>query len=218
MKLEKKHKIAIGITSGLILLSVTGLIYSWKKKILFWEEEEAAFTPDAEAEKKANEVAKTTGRPKITWRDDSFPLSIGSKGQNVKNLQNYLGIDDDGYFGYGTLDTWKKKTGRDKVVSESEYVPKNTTTQTATQSQPFSKGQPLFAKNKRVYIYTYPDRNYMIGYIDAYKLIGNFISLTTVPEWSKVYISSFNHKDGDYVANPKNYFVLTEVVTDKSVD
>jgi len=110
MKLEKKHKIAIGITSGLILLSVTGLIYSWKKKILFWKEE-AEFIPDAEAEKKANEVAKTTGRPKITWRDDSFPLSIGSKGQNVKNLQNYLGIDDDGYFGYGTLDTWKKKTG-----------------------------------------------------------------------------------------------------------
>ena len=209
MKLEKKHKIAIGITSGLILLSVTGLIYSWKKKILFWKEE-AEFIPDAEAEKKANEVAKTTGRPKITWRDDSFPLSIGSKGQNVKNLQNYLGIDDDGYFGYGTHDALKKKTGRDKVASESEY-----TTTTNTASQPFQKGRKVYAKNTKTFIFYKPDKDFLLGYVKPFDTVGYYDSPSTINGWSKVSMTGYYNEEGTFITKRDVYFVPTGFLTDK---
>ena len=33
---------------------------------------------------------------------DEFPLKVGSKGPNVKKLQQGLGITDDGDFGNGT--------------------------------------------------------------------------------------------------------------------
>src|SRR3990167_2008390 len=60
--------------------------------------------------KEIDENAENTPPPSGTsWRNDSFPLSKGSKGQNVESLQKYLnakfnaGLTEDGLFGNGTL-------------------------------------------------------------------------------------------------------------------
>lgn len=47
----------------------------------------------------------------------TFPLKLNSRGQYVRNLQQWLGLKIDGIFGAGTLSALKKRTGQSQIDS-----------------------------------------------------------------------------------------------------
>ena len=56
--------------------------------------------------------------------NDDFPLKVGSKGPNVKTLQQGLGIDDDGVFGNGTKSAVIFKQRENNIEPENGEVNK----------------------------------------------------------------------------------------------
>src|ERR1035437_9322710 len=51
-----------------------------------------AFKADPATQKAESAKASSAGKAKIIWRDGSYPLSLGSAGQNVADLQAFLGV------------------------------------------------------------------------------------------------------------------------------
>lgn len=211
----KKQKIGIGAAIGILLAAIGGgLAYSWKNKLLFWKESKEPFVPNPEAEKKEQEVAIATGRPKITWRDDSFPLSLGSRGTNVKALQEYIGLPKNqrtGNFGYITLDAWKKKTGKSEVNSISEIEK----TITPAPSEPYPTNTKVYARDKKVFVYYNPDKQFLLGYVKPFDTVGYYAGKSTVNGWSKVTMSGYYNEAGNFIIKRDTYFVLTGSITDK---
>ena len=76
-------------------------------------------------------------------------------------------------------------------------------------------GQKVYAKSTKAFIYYNPDNAYLLGYREPFKLVGNFVSLTTVPGWSKVYVTGYYEADEDWTAKAGNYFIKTTQLTDK---
>ena len=131
--MEKRTKIIIAISSAIVLTGAGILIVKQIKK--------AKTKKDQEAEDAADEAARSaapTTYPSSSGASDKFPLGKGSKGNNVKNLQSYLGLDADGSFGAKTESALKAKTGKYTVDSQSELDrlnPKYVTPSQATQTQ-----------------------------------------------------------------------------------
>lgn len=84
------------------------------------------FKRDKNKEEELNKEAEEYGLPDITWRDDSFPLGLGSRGERVMSLQSWINspilnpdiektIEVDGYWGYETEQAVEKYLGVDTV-------------------------------------------------------------------------------------------------------
>lgn len=105
--MKRSHKILIGVGVGLVASSLLG----WK------------LITRAKA-RKVIEGAYSTVKTTVTGE---FPLAFGSRGENVKKLQEYLNskiqpplayLDVDGIFGVLTQGALKSVTGKTSMTKE----------------------------------------------------------------------------------------------------
>ncbi len=204
-----KNKIIIATIVVILIVGTGTTIYFVKQK-----KNAAPVTPPLPAFKPNVAIENkppSPGKQKIVWRNDSFPLSLGSKGQNVKSLQQFLGVTpNDGYFGYDTETALKNKTGKTKVMTESEY----TSPSPSTSSSPFKVGGKVYA-NAKINIYHNPDTSFLVGYLKQFDQVGTYIGLSTVSGWSKIQLPGYYDWDGSFINQGGVYFVYTKDLTDK---
>lgn len=91
----------------------------------YWLSRKKSFKRNPEREKEIADELEAGGLPKIIWRDDSLPLSYGSSGQRVVELQKYLnsllaGIREDGYWGPETQEAVERFL-ESEVITASQY-------------------------------------------------------------------------------------------------
>ncbi len=122
MQISEQTKKVLKIVGGIAVVGVTGtLIYLGVKKYKK-SKDEAAAKLEAEEEAKKGAITSKDGN-QVPIGNDSFPLHLGSKGANVKKLQDVLvkkgwNYDFSKQAGYGTF-------GKQTLANVQKYFKKD---------------------------------------------------------------------------------------------
>lgn len=221
MEGDKVLKI-VGISLGILAFTGVGVIvyFHVKNSNAPAVPKAPPFKADVAVQNKIQTQAVSKGKPSIVWRNDSFPLSIGSKGQNVSDLQQFLGVVVDGYFGYDTLDQLNNITGLSSVASVSDYAPAapaSTDKVVAWQNAegvvyPFKAGAKVYATDTAKVFYN-PSDEYLLGHINKGDAAGYYVAPSKVAGFSKVTMPGYFNTDGSFTVQRAVYFIKTLELT-----
>lgn len=219
----KTARIVIIILSSVALIASAFTVYY--KVIKPGKDEQKKKDEEEKAKKEAEAKGQAYTPPKDT--DNSWPLKLAMSGPKIKAMQSALitagasiPAGATGYFGSQTSIALKKRGYNETSISQPEYndIIDGKAKITATTAEPFKNGQKVYGA-KQVKIFTKPDiaKDFFVGYIDKYELVGTYYQKSPVEGWSKVYSQGYKDKSGNWQAGKGYVYVITSHLTSQSV-